>query len=87
MDEQKAYPSDLGTARAAQQSPLSLLIDTQDKTGSLLNVLAEKLSPVSNPHPVDSKERIEGGYHINTALNKQQDINLAIQYLIETVVV
>lgn len=76
-----------GLARAAQPSPLNQLLETQEKTGALLNVLGEKLAPVSNPHPVDSKERLSGGYHIATALHKQNEINEAISYLIDTLVV
>lgn len=74
------------TAVAAKQSPLSSLLDTQEKTRHLLQVLAERLSPVSNPHPVDSKPTSDRGYHIETALYNQRDINEAISYLIDTVV-
>lgn len=74
-------------AKAAQPSPLAQLIDTQEKTKHLLTVLAEKLQPVTNPHPVDSKERIGGGYHINSALGNQYEINDAISYIIDTVIV
>lgn len=81
---------DYGTisgAKLAQQSPLSSLLDSQEKTAHLLQLLAEKLHPVSNPHPVDNKERADRGYHIETALYRQKEINDAISYIIETVVV
>lgn len=74
-------------AKAAKQNPLSLLFDQQDKTRHLLQVLGEKLQPVANPHPVDSKAQADRGYHIETALYNQQDINQAISYLIDTLVV
>ena len=77
----------VGTAVAAQPSPLAQLIDQQEKTKHLLQVLAEKIQPVTNPHPVDSKDRLSGnGYHIQSALSQQYDINDAISYLIDTVV-
>lgn len=84
MEDRKEYA---GTATVAQQSPLSSLLDTQDKTKHLLQILGEKLSPVSNPHPVD-KALANGdrGYHVETALYNQRDINDAISYLIDTVV-
>ena len=82
----KAYAAD--QAVASKQSPLSALIDTQEKTAHLLQVLAERLAPVSNPHPVDGNKLAgDRGYHIETALYKQREINEAINYLIETVVV
>lgn len=85
---QENTTADYGLAKAAQPSPLAQLLDTQEKTAHLLQVLAEKLGPVSNPRPVDSKERIGGsGYHIQSALGKQHEINDAISYLIETVVI
>lgn len=77
----------IGEARLAQQSPLSQLLDQQDKTAALLSTLAEKLHPVSNPHPVDNKERADRGYHIETAPYKQQELNQAVAYLIDTLVV
>jgi hypothetical protein len=82
-----AYPSDLNIAKAAQPSPLAQLIDTQEKTKHLLQILGEKLAPVSNPHPVEARDRLNGGYHIHTALSQQHEINEAIGYLIDTVVV
>jgi hypothetical protein len=77
-----------GAKLAAQQSPLTSLLETQEKSAHLLQVLAEKLSPVSNPHPSDSNKSIgDRGYHIETALYKQREINEAIAYLIDVVVV
>lgn len=84
MDEQKSIGSSL---TAASPSPLAQLLDTQDKTAHLLQVLAERLAPVTSPTPVDSKARENGGYHINSAVSKQHEINEAINYLINTVVV
>lgn len=75
------------TLTAAKQSPLSSLLDQQDKTCNLIQVLAERLSPVTNPIPVDGKERADRGYHIETALYNQQDLNNALSYLIDTIVV
>jgi hypothetical protein len=83
--EEKAYATETA---AAQQSPLSALLDTQDKTKHLLQVLAEKLHPVSNPRPSDSgKALADRGYHIETALFNQREINETISYIIDTVVV
>lgn len=82
-----AYAEDRGLAKAASPSPLAQLLDTQEKTAHLLGVLQDKLSPVSNPHPVDSKERADRGYHVETALYNQRAINEAISYIIDTVVV
>ncbi len=73
--------------KAASPSPLAQLIDTQEKTKHLLQILGEKLAPVSNPHPVESRDRLSGGYHIHTALATQNEINEAISYLIDTIVV
>lgn len=85
------YPEEttqtIGDARVAQQSPLSQLLDQQDKTAELLRVLGDKLSPVSNPHPVDNKDRADRGYHIETALYKQRELNDAVAYLIDTLIV
>lgn len=82
------YPVEATQLKAATQSPLSALLDTQDKTKHLLGVLGEKLSPVTNPHPTDSaKERLDRGYHVETALYNQREINEAISYLIDTLVV
>lgn len=81
-----SYPQDLNQTVAAKQSPLSALLDQQDKTRHLLQVLSERLSPVTNPTPVDGAERADRGYHVETALYNQQDINKGIQYLIDTVV-
>lgn len=78
---------DMNIAKAAQPSPLAQLIDTQEKTKHLLQILGEKLAPVSNPHPVEARDRLSGGYHIHTALSQQGEINEAISYLIDTVVV
>lgn len=78
--------SELTAVAAKQQSPLSSLLDTQDKTRHLLQVLAEKLNPVSNPHPVEGKNLTDRGYHIETALYNQREINDAISYIIDTVV-
>lgn len=75
-------------AVAAKQSPLTVLLETQDKTKHLLQVLAERLHPVSNPHPTDSAKALgDRGYHIETALYNQREINEAISYIIDTVVV
>lgn len=78
----------IGDARVAQQSPLSQLLDQQDKTAHLLQVLSERLSPVANPTPTD-KAALNGdrGYHIETAVYKQREINDAISYIIDTLVV
>jgi hypothetical protein len=85
---QKDYGLVSGNAVAAKQSPLTALLETQEKTGHLLQVLAERLSPVVNPHPQDSQKALgDRGYHIETALYKQREINEAITYLIDTVVV
>lgn len=73
--------------KAQSPSPLAQLIDTQEKTKHLLQVLAEKLAPVSSPRPVETKDRLNGGYHIQSALNQQHEINDAISYLLDTVVV
>ena len=85
------YPEEMtqaiGEARVAQQSPLLQLLDQQDKTAELLRVLGDKLSPVSDPHPVDNKERADSGYHVETALCKQREINDAVAYLIDTLVI
>lgn len=67
-----------------QSSPLSQLLDNQDETKALLVTLAEKLLPVSNPHPTDKGDRSDRGYHIETALYKQLEINDDIRYLIDT---
>ncbi len=72
--------------KPASPSPLAQLIDTQEKTKHLLQVLGEKLQPVSNPRPVEAKDRLNGGYHIQSALSQQHEINDAISYLIDTVV-
>lgn len=77
----------VGGLTAATQSPLSALLDQQDKTKHLIQVLAEKLNPVSNPRPSDSKTLVDRGYHIETALGNQKDINEAIAYLIDVVVI
>ena len=81
-------PQTIGDARVAQQSPLSQLLDQQDKTAHLLQVLSERLSPVANPTPTD-KAALNGdrGYHIETAVYKQREINDAISYIIDTLVV
>lgn len=80
-------PSYALAQKAAPPSPLGQLIDQQEKTKHLLQVLAEKIGPVTSPVPVDSKERLSGGgYHVNTALSQQYEINDAINYLIESVV-
>ena len=73
---------------AAKQSPLSTLLDSQEKTAHLLQVLSERLSPVANPVPVD-KAALNGdcGYHIETAVYKQREINDAISYIIDSVVI
>lgn len=78
---------DMNMAKVAAPSPLAQLIDTQEKTKHLLTVLAERLAPVSNPRPVDAKERLNGGYHIQSALSQQHEINDAINYILDTVVV
>ena len=79
--------ADYGTV-AAKQSPLSTLLDSQEKTAHLLQVLSERLSPVANPVPVD-KAALNGdhGYHIETAVYKQREINDAISYIIDSVVI
>lgn len=79
--------ADYGTV-AAKQSPLTALLDSQEKTAHLLQVLSERLSPVANPTPTD-KAALNGdrGYHIDTALYKQREINDAISYIIDTLVV
>ena len=87
MDGPFAEPQSLNATVAAKQSPLSSLLDQQDKTRHLLQVLAERLGPVTNPIPVDGKERADRGYHIETALYNQQDINGAISSLLDTIVV
>lgn len=74
-------------AKAAKQSTLSLIFDTQEKTAALVRVLGEKLQPVSNPVPVDGKESADRGYHLESALYRQQDINQALSYIIDTLVV
>lgn len=81
-----AYPEG-SIAKAASPSPLAQLLDTQEKTAHLLGVLSDKLSPVSNPHPQDNKERADRGYHVETALYNQRAINEAISYIIDTIVV
>ncbi len=81
--------ADYGTV-AAKQSPLTALLDSQEKTAHLLQVLSERLSPVANPTPTD-KAALNGngdcGYHIETAVYKQREINDAISYIIDSVVI
>jgi hypothetical protein len=79
-------------AKAAQPSPLAQLIDTQEKTKHLLSVLGEKCRTsqrlaVVFPEFVEAADRLTGGYHIQSALSQQHEINDAISYLIETVVI
>lgn len=79
--------ADYGTV-AAKQSPLTALLDSQEKTAHLLQVLSERLLPVANPTPTD-KAALNGdhGYHIETAVYKQREINDAISYIIDSVVI
>jgi len=88
MDEPtQANESYLAAGPVKAQSPLSTLLDTQEKTGELLRILADKLSPVSNPHPTDTAKAIgDRGYHIESAVFKQREINEAISYMLDTVV-
>lgn len=86
--EETATQADYGLAKAANPSHLAQLLDSQEKTSHLLQVLAEKLTPVANPHPVDGNKLAgDRGYHIETALYRQREINEGISYLIDTLVV
>lgn len=79
-DEASAKPSQA-------PSQLTQLIEAQEKTKALLNKLSDQLQPVTSPHPVDAKDRLTGGYHVSSALSTQHDINDAINYIIDTLVV
>jgi hypothetical protein len=87
IQKAKAYAGSATMADPHQPSTLGQLLDAQEKTAALLNVLAEKLQCVASPHPVESEDRLNGGYHINASLGKQHDINDALAYIIDTLVV
>lgn len=92
MDQERTQTvtqADYGlVSKASQPSHLAQLLDAQEKTQHLLQILAEKLSPVANPHPVDSAKLAgDRGYHIETALYRQREINEGLSYLTDTLVV
>lgn len=70
---------------SVKQGPLGQLLDQQDRTAELLGVLADKLKPVMVPVPVDPKDRQDNGFHVETALYKQREVNEAIGFLIDSV--
>jgi hypothetical protein len=88
--EEKAYAATESIGKLAnttKSSSLANLLEAQERTGELLRVLGEKLGPISSPVPTDGQKRVDSGYHIQTAVSKQHEINDAVSYLIDTLVV
>lgn len=71
----------------AKKTVLGELLDAQAQTADLLNVLEERLRPVSSPQPREPGQDRLSDHHVATAVDNQRTINQHIKHILETVVV